>query len=288
MSNIDSCAMLVEVSVSVWSGRKLDKSVTDEVVQNAGAKAKSAARVTKSLLADRPELEMIQKHVTAARNYVYAHTMPWSDSGLRLLPTAEFMKFNDRLRDFEDGFYKLVNDFVDVYPTLITAQAMALGTMFNRDDYPTPESIKSKFRFSMSYMPVPDAGDFRVDVGTEAQRELREQLEKVSQERVESAINDVKARLGEHLRRMSDRLTSEDESGKPRRFHASLIDNAYELCSMVRNLNVTMDVDLESARASLETALRSCSAEDLREDAALRAAVKKDVDTVLETFTWKE
>lgn len=288
MSNIDSCAMLVEVSVSVWSGRKLDKSVTDEVVQNAGAKAKSAARVTKSLLADRPELEMIQKHVTTARNYVYAHTMPWSDSGLRLLPTAEFMKFNDRLRDFEDGFYKLVNDFVDVYPTLITAQAMALGTMFNRDDYPTPESIKSKFRFSMSYMPVPDAGDFRVDVGTEAQRELREQLEKVSQERVESAINDVKARLGEHLRRMSDRLTSEDESGKPRRFHASLIDNAYELCSMVRNLNVTMDVDLEAARASLETALRSCSAEDLREDAALRAAVKKDVDTVLETFTWKE
>lgn len=288
MSNIDSCAMLVEVSVSVWSGRKLDKSVTDEVMQNAGAKAKSAARVTKSLLADRPELEQIQKHVTAARNYVYTHTMPWSDSGLRLLPTAAFMKFNDRMREFEDDFYKLVNDFVEVYPTLITAQAMALGTMFNRDDYPTPESIKSKFRFNMNYMPVPDAGDFRIDVGTEAQRELREQLEKVSQERVEAAINDVKARLGEHLRRMSDRLTSEENSDKPKRFHASLIDNAYDLCSLVRNLNVTMDLELESARASLETALRSCTAEDLRESPALREAVKADVDRVLQNFTWKE
>ena len=43
--NIDTCSLLVEVSVSVWSGRKLDKSVTDEVVQSKGAKAKSAARV---------------------------------------------------------------------------------------------------------------------------------------------------------------------------------------------------------------------------------------------------
>lgn len=290
--NIDTCSLLVEVSVSVWSGRKLDKSVTDEVVQSKGAKAKSAARVTKNLLADRPELEKIQKHVSAARTYVYTHTMPWSDSGLRLLPSAEFFKFNDRMQTFESEFDELVKEFVEVYPTLITAQAMALGDMFNRDEYPSPESMKAKFRFATNYMPLPDSGDFRIDVGTQAQKELQEKLEKINEERVANAINDVKARLGEHLRRMSDRLTIDvnEESGeaKPRRFHASLIDGAYELCSLVRSLNVVMDTDLEAARAALEKSLRDATADDIRESPAIREAIKSDVDKVLETFRWDE
>ena len=102
--NIDTCALLVEFASSVWTARKLDKTATDEVVYNKRAASKDAARVNKHLLAGRNELELVQQHVTAARNYVYENTLPWSDSGIRLLPTAKFTEFNDRMGKFEEDF----------------------------------------------------------------------------------------------------------------------------------------------------------------------------------------
>ena len=156
--NIDTCAMLVEFNASVWTARKLDKSTTDEVVQNKNAAAKDAARVNKHLLAGRTELDVIQQAVTRARQFVYDNTLPWSDAGLRLLPTTNFQKFAERMNAFDDEFEALVKSFVAIYPSLITAQAMALGDMFRRDDYPTANEIMTKFAFRL-VMPNPPFSD---------------------------------------------------------------------------------------------------------------------------------
>jgi hypothetical protein len=218
--NIDTCAMLVEFNASVWTARKLDRTTTDEVVATKHAAAKDAARVNKHLLAGRTELEVIQQAVGRARQYVYDKTSPWSDSGLRLLPNTSFISFTEKLDDFEHEFTAIVKSFVAIYPSLITAQAMALGDMFKRDDYPSANEIMTKFSFRVNYMPVPTSGDFRVDVGNAAQAELKAKLDKLTQERIDHAMADVRERLGSHLKRMSDRLTTDYVQGeaKPRRF----------------------------------------------------------------------
>ena len=193
--NIDSCALLVEFNASVWTARKLDKSATDEVVISKRAGAKDAARVNKHLLAGRNELDVIQKHVGAVRTFVYENTLPWSDTGIRLLPTSKFMDFNDRMGKLEEEFVELVNDFVQVYPSLNTAQAMALGDMFDRSEYPSAGEMAHKFSFRLNFMPVPKAGDFRVDVGNEAQEELQKKLAKLADERIELAMKDAREQL---------------------------------------------------------------------------------------------
>lgn len=286
--NIDTCAMLVEFNASVWTARKLDKSTTEEVVSNKNAAAKDAARVNKHLLAGRSELDVVQQLVNRVRTFVYDNTLPWSDSGLRLLPTANFMKFTEKMNDFETEFEATVNAFVAIYPTLITAQAMALGQMFKRDDYPTANEIMTKFSFRVNYMPVPTAGDFRVDVGNAAQQELREKLERVAQERIDAAMADVRARLGEHLKRMSDRLTTDEVGGeaKARRFHGSLVDGALELCDLIKSLNVVGDATLEAARSELEMALVGVTADELRKNEAVREDTKKAVDSILDRFSF--
>ena len=286
--NIDSCSMIVEFNASVWTARKLDKTATDEVVHNKNAGAKDAARVNKHLLAGRNELDVIQKHVNAVRTYVYSQTMPWSDSGQRLLPTAKFMEFNERMDEENDKFWKLVNDFVDVYPSLITAQAMALGDMFNRNDFPSQQEIAAKFDFSVGFLPVPTFGDFRIDVGNEAQRELQEKLTKLTEERVEAAMSDVRERLKEHLKRMSDRLTVDYVNGEAvtRKFHNSLVDGAFDLCDMVKTLNIINDPDLEAARKQLEFALVGVDAKELRTNAHIRTDVKSKVDDILSKFSF--
>ena len=286
--NLDTCAMLVEFNASVWTARKLDKSTTDEVVASKNAGAKDAARVNKHLLAGRTELDIIQQAVGRARQFVYDNTAPWSDSGLRLLPTVNFMKFTERMNDFEEEMEALVKAFVAIYPTLITAQALALGDMFKRDDYPTANEIMTKFSFRVNYMPVPSSGDFRVDVGNQAQAELKARLESLTQERIDSAMADVRERLSTHLKRMSDRLTTDYVNGeaKQRRFHDTLVDGALELCDLTKSLNVTNDMALENARSQLEQLLVGVTPADLRKNEAIRQDVKKNVDAILDKFNF--
>ena len=284
--NIDTCSMIVEFNASVWTARKLDKTATDEVVHSKKAGAKDAARVNKHLLAGRNELDVIQKHVNSVRTYVYANTMPWSDSGQRLLPTSSFIAFNERLDAESDKFWQLVNDFVDVYPSLITAQAMALGDMFNRNDFPSQQEIAAKFDFSVGFLPVPTFGDFRIDVGNEAQAELQRKLTELSDKRVEAAMQDVKDKLKDHLKRMSDRLTVDYINGEAvtRKFHNSLVDGAFDLCDMVKSLNIVNDPDLETARKQLEFALVGVDAKELRDNMSVRTEVKSQVDDILSKF----
>jgi len=286
--NIDTCAMLVEFNASVWTARKLDKTTTDEVVATKHAAAKDAARVNKHLLAGRTELEVIQQAVGRARQYVYDKTSPWSDSGLRLLPNISFMAFTEKLDDFEHEFTALVKSFVTIYPSLITAQAMALGDMFKRDDYPSANEIMTKFSFRVNYMPVPTSGDFRVDVGNAAQAELKARLDKLTQERIDNAMADVRERLSAHLKRMSDRLTTDYVQGeaKPRRFHDTLVDGALELCDLTKALNIVNDPALETARRDLEQVLVGVTPTELRKNEAVRQDVKKNVDAILNKFSF--
>lgn len=286
--NIDTCALLVELNVSQWTARKLDRSTTDELVTNKHAQAKGAARVNKHLFAGRSELDVVGQHVTETRSFVYDNTLPWSDSGIRLLPSAKFMEFNAKLQQAEDKFYGLVTEFVTVYPSLITAQAMALGDMFNRTDYPHPSDIEHRFRFNVNYMPVPASGDFRVDIGNDAQEELRKKLSSLADERVDYAMKDIKSRLLEHLKRMSDRLSIDYVSGeaKPRKFHDSLLEGAHDLCDLASSLNIINDPQLEDARKALKKAIGGIDVKDLRKDVGARNDVKTQVDDILSKFNF--
>jgi len=288
---LGSCALIVEFSSSVWTARKLDRSVTQEAIATSGAKAQDSVRANKNLMASRTELAEIQQLVTKVRNYIYDNTLPWSNSGQQLLPTSKFLEFDKRMAVYKEEFDEAVKKFVTIYPTLITAQAMALGSMFNRADYPPAGDIARRFAINYDYFPVPAAGDFRVDVGNQASAELKARLEGVATARIDAALGDLKTRLGEHLRRMSERLVTDIDpvSGEPkhRKFTSTLVTSAYDLCDLVRGLNVTNDPDLTRACKVLENALAGTSAESLRTDAIKRADVKKEVDSLLGAFAFE-
>ena len=285
--NLNSVAMLCEFNASVWTARKLDRKKSDDVVNGAGAKAKGAARVNKNLLAGRGELEAIGSLVGEARTYVYENTTPWSDAGQRLIITARLPKFDSRIEDYKSRFNLLVDDFVNLYPTLITAQAMALGDMFDRSEFPSASEIRHKFAMSCDYIPVPAAGDIRVDIGNQAQDELRARLEATSNARLNKAMADVTERFVGHLRRMADRLVTEkDKNGedKSRRFTETLVSSAFELCDLVRDYNVTGDPVLGEARKALESALTGVTVVTLRDDPIKREEVRVATNTILSKF----
>jgi hypothetical protein len=288
--NLNSCSVIVTLSVSQWTARKLDRTVSDEVEASKGAKSKGAARVNKNLLAGRPELEEIAQIATRTRNYVYDNTFPWTDAGQRLLPTLKLMDFDKTVRGYMAEFNAKVESFLEIYPSLITAQAMALGDMFKREDFPTASQIREKFGVSLDIEPVPSTGDFRVDVGNEALEELRVSLTKTNGAREKALLADITKRVGEHLERMADRLVSDkdDKSGevKQRRFHDTLVTNAYDLCALVKSLPALAGHDIDKAAAALEKALGGTTAQTLRDDYAKREDVRKAVNELRNQFSF--
>ena len=287
--NLNSVALICEFNASVWTARKLDRKESDKVCDGAGAKSKGAARVNKNLFAGRSELEDIGKLVTETRNYVYDNTLPWSDSGQRMLIGARFPKFDQRVEDYRDQFNAKVQAFVDIYPTLITAQAMALGEMFNRSEFPPASEIAGKFGMTVGYLPVPSSGDLRVDIGNQAQDELRARLEQMADQRVNKAMAEVNDRFIAHLKRMADRLVTDTDSktGEPvgRRFTESLVSSAFELCDLVNDYNITGDPLLALARKTLEDSLAGVTVNTLREDPIKREAVRSTVSSILNRFS---
>lgn len=281
--SIATSAMLCDLNISVWSARKLDRKVSEEVTNTKGA-TRSAARVNKNLLADDPKLGAILSHASDTRNWLARVTIPWSDYGTRLVTTAQFFDFKAALDARKDEFDALVQDFVAIYPTLISAQAFKLGTMFDRNEFPHPDEIARKFSMRYTFMPLPESGDFRVDIGNEAAAALRAEYDAEYQRRVKECMDDVWQRLKGVLDRISDRLGSDD--GKNRVFRDTLVTNAIEVCDLLKYLNVANDPALEQARKFTERALIGVTPDELRKNPAVREDVRAKVDDILGKFSW--
>jgi hypothetical protein len=290
---VQNSAILVDLNISAWTGRKLDKRVSEEIDASKGTKAKGG-NYHKHLLAGTDKLDAVQKIVSAVRVWHYEQTLPWSDGGSRLLPMKNFFEYKRTLSLFETQFKQAVDEMLAEYPTLVTAAAFQLGALFNRNDYPDVESITGKFRFSYVFMPVPTAGDFRIQAADDAIAELQAQAEEHMNKRVNDAMKDIWTRLHDCLHHMSDKLgdlptprvLKDGTEVYSQVFRDSLVNNAVELCGLLTKLNVTDDPNLEQARHKLESAITGVTAEGLRANDGERDHLKKQVDDILKAFAF--
>lgn len=286
IAGVARAAMLVDLNISVYSGRKQDKATQAEVTSSKGAKSKRAASVYKSLFADCEELDAVVKYQARVRQEHYRLTKPWSDSGTRLLPTKLLTTYKDLMNHHESEFQRLVNAFLDKYDTLVSAAAFQLGTLFDRDEYPMRDEVARRFHIDITMFPLPTAGDFRLDIESQVQLELAQQYERKLEQQLADVQRDSWERLHAALTRLSDRLTV-DDNGKKRVFHDTTVTGALELCDLLTAMNVTNDPQLEKARCKLEGVLSGVTAEALRLEDDTRAHTKKQVDDILSAFDWE-
>ena len=279
--SISSSAMLVELNISVWTGRKFDKQVSAEIDTQKQTTTR-AGNYSKRLFADEPIFDAIQKFAGNARTYHYHATMPWSDSGLRLLTTAMYFDYNKKISEMEMDFDNLVSNFINQYQVLVAKSQTKLGTLFSASDYPDVQEIASKFRFSVKYAPVPDVGDWRVDVGNDAKQQLMESYVTYYSANLEQAMREPWERMHEALKNMSIKLSGD----KKQIFRDTLVGNVVELCDLMEKFNVTGDPKMKQAKAKIENALLGITPDALREDDDLRLDTKSKVDSLLKEFSW--
>jgi len=160
---------------------------------------------------------------------------------------------------------------------------LKLGSLFSRDDYPTVETLASKFAFRMNYMPLPDVGDFRVDVGNEALLEIKQKYEDFYSKQYNTAMNDVWTRLHKALTNMSERLDYSSKEDK-KVFRDTLVGNVNDMIELLRVCNVTKSIQMSDMANKLEYAMSGVTADALREDDTFRAETKAAVDAVMKSL----
>ena len=280
--SITSSAMVVQVTISCWTGRKKDKSASATVTSQNYAD-KGTASVNKKLLGNCDELTAIQKFVANARNTNYDATMPWSDLGQRLLTMPVYFKHHPLLTGLQTEFYRMSDTFCNNYTWEISRAQARLGDLFRREDYPTEESIRSKFSFTISYIPLPDAGDFRIDIGNEQQQVLKDHYSEYYSKQLASAMDDVWQRTYKALSNMSERL---DYSGNDKKkiFRDTLVDNVIDMVELLTVCNVTGDGKMTRMANKLEDALRGVTPDGLRQSESLRVETKRMVDDAIKSL----
>jgi hypothetical protein len=282
--SISSSALLVELNISVWPASKLDREITDKVNSDASA-VRGASQTKKNLFAGTSLRKDISDFAARVRLYHNKHTLPWADKGERMLPTALFMDYKQTMNGFEQTFNMMCQNFFIEYPRLVVEAPTNLGKMYSPHDYPELEDVKLKFGFRRTVKPVPEAGDFRLDIPAHDLDEMREEFLKQQDSKLAEAMREPWDRLHEMLVGISEKLTDVEGDGK-KRYHDTLISNPIELCGLLTKLNVTNDPKLEEARRQLELAMVTADIEDIKEHAPARSELKSKVDEILKRFDW--
>jgi len=270
--NLASSCIQIDFSVGTATLRKLDKKASAEVEIQNNAHPRMA-NVHKKLLGDCQELIAIRKFVGNVRNSHYRMTLPWSDMGMRIIPTTKYFDYHKQMTEYQNEFYTMLDKFLGVYDWAVIQAETTLGDMFNKNDYPSVDTLRAKFNWRLSYIPMPDAGDFRVDIGNEQADAIREQCAEYYSTMFHQAIQEI----AEPLKNMSERLDYSNGEDK-KVFRDTLVSNVVTAIDL---LGVTTDPKFAKIKQELDHAFTGITPDALREDPYLRRTTKQAVDNAI-------
>src|ERR1700758_3811169 len=98
-SPLSERAMLASLNIRRWSASRTDKKITSEVAAQHAVKEKRAGKYRKNAI-DVEALSFVAVGTAAGdlRTKHYFYTLPWSQDGSRILPSAMFVEYSEEMR----------------------------------------------------------------------------------------------------------------------------------------------------------------------------------------------
>jgi len=141
--NLTDDAMLVDLRITAWSGRRYDREASDHVAASHDA-ASSAGRYNKHLL-PKSAFAALTAVTSEARKTHYAQTLPWDDKGARLLTVANYDRYTELLDAIRERMVRQRTRFIEDYDLNVDQARLNLGKLFHIEDYPSKEALIGKF-----------------------------------------------------------------------------------------------------------------------------------------------
>lgn len=272
-------ALLVHLGVSQWIAKKLDKKASAEIARANGA-SREAGRYNKSLLPTCGTLDSIKSKTSEIRKKFYRNTLPWGIEGTFILPSANYLTFMTDFRNEKAEWESLTKDFLLGYNQSVMDAQRLLGSLYSASDYPTVGELRKKFRMEMSILPVPSAGDFRVELADDEYGTIQSEIEERVAESSKAAMSEVWQRLYDKVEWLATRLADPKNT-----FHDATYQDAKDLCGMLTRLNFTDDANLEAMRQEVEQKLVGYHPDALRNDPDLRTDTADEAKVIMDKMS---
>lgn len=241
---------------------------------------------------NRKDIGLIIKAAEGAREVHRDLTRPWGEDGWRMLPSTRVMEYTAEMRQGKAKFEKAILDIQRRWPAIIAKQEQRLGPLFRFGDYPfvysnpnyttpiapvasntnapLPYIVDSNPNLSKHYLydykmrPTPDTGHFILDLEQEIIDELKDQLTDENQKNMEASKLDLWRRLFEPVKNMADICSNDKKVFK------TLTTNIEKQIDILKDLNVTNDVDLKTMLKEVRDHLTGFSVGQIRDNKRLK------------------
>jgi len=272
---INNRALLVNLSIRTWSGRKFDRAASRDFTSQKHA-PDEAARVNK-LLIPAADLKPVNRACNATRTINYQQTLPYMD-GLRLLPLANYQRYLDTIGPRIDEAQTEINRFLLRYPSLVEHAPERMAGLYLYSDYPAPETIRERFSVGFELLPLPSIGPLQnlFNVSDSEKASIMASAEKALQEKVDAAQADAARRLREAVQLLAVALADKNKI-----FKNSKTGNIADLIDLLPRLNINNDAALTDCINQARGLVRY-DAQQLRENETARANVATEADALLE------
>jgi hypothetical protein len=233
-------------------------------------------------LIDSPELEEIRSQDGFLKRYLDSKMCRYSES-TGFLPHV-FLKEVDRAIIAYQTIRrpKLVQKFMEKYRALeamdFAPLKAALGSHFNRSDYPSSEIVERGFDFTFYYRPVGKVnleGISDVIIAREAEKEQAIRLAAVTEWR--DALRLAGAEMVDAL---FDML--KPEAGKTKKLYGCHVEKLQEFLATLPDRDLANDTDFTKNMNVVKAALEGVTIDRLRESKSLQQYVADKVATVRE------
>jgi hypothetical protein len=284
--SLSTSSHVVSVEVNVWTATKQDKQISNEITSAKNASA-DAGKFTKHLLSSCSEHKSLLNYRQTIYNWLQRITYDWAGA-MRILPMISLEKFMKEYEQHEKEFNKLLDEFIKIYPTLVSNAAFGQGDMFNMSDYPDVKELRGRFRIKLFLTKVPE-NDFRSGgIADAIAQELHNHYEQQVTEMVDTIMNDAAGRfldIASRLRNACEESEPTDDGKvKRKKIYETTVDQAKEIAKTLQSFNLTNNQALSEACRSMESALSQVTLNDLRESSYVRQTVKSDLDDILNKF----
>ena len=255
----DAAAVRLHVS---WPGlrRTLSAEQKEDAASPFDAESGSLSASKKLLDTKHPALQAAAKVRHAAVSHWKSASLPYPESGVRLLPREDLPSFEVRMTTLRGELAEAAADVDRHRDELVNRARRRLGDLFDPADY--PPSLAPLFGLSWD-LPAVEPPDYLRRLSPALyEREcdrVRQRFERAV-DLAEQAFAAELASLVEHLR---ERLTG-GENGGPRVFRDSAVENLSDFFARFRRLSVGGDDELDAVVAEAEGLMRGVEPADLR------------------------
>jgi len=259
-------SILMDIRLFSFTTSRSDPRTTGEVLQAKSANG-DAGHWVNFILPKKctKELSSLDGRI---RKFHRANTLPWSDKQGRILPSANFDSYMEKMREFRRERENLVAVFQRLYPTYLNQARIEKGALFDPNNYPPADVAADMYSLEINAMPIPHENDFRCQLNSPAEMaEIQKNLQKQVKAAEQNATVELFQRICQPLANMIERLSDPSAT-----FKDSLVSNLEEITDLIPKLNLTDNPKLAELHTTIKNQLGHYTPDTLRHSPADRTA----------------